>query len=154
MKNFHFSGVALVIVGVLFIGGCGAQVQQQSAMPNNNDQTTTVSQPVIPANTNVEPTPVEVKTPPATVTVTPPPVVTQPNKYILSEVAKHNNANDCWVVIDSKIYNLTTYIPQHPKGPEAVIRNCGKDGTSIFDLKHSPDKKQYLTPYFVTDLQK
>jgi len=70
----------------------------------------------------------------------------------MAEVAKHNNANDCWQVIDGSIYNVTSYIPYHPAGPDAIIF-CGKDSSGIFNMKHSPDKKQQLTPYFVSNLQ-
>lgn len=56
----------------------------------------------------------------------------------VEEVAKHNNANDCWTIINDNVYDITSYIPFHPGGDE-ILRACGGDGTSLFETRTTED---------------
>jgi cytochrome b involved in lipid metabolism len=67
----------------------------------------------------------------------------------LSEVSSHNNENDCWLVIDGQVYDVTRYIPMHPGGRDKIIAFCGKDATSAFDSKHSPSAKKGLVNFWL-----
>ncbi len=57
-------------------------------------------------------------------------------KYTLAQVSTHNSASDCWSVVSGGVYNLTTWISQHPGGASAIIGLCGIDGTSGFMSQH------------------
>lgn len=151
MKNSHFKTITLLAFAVLLFGGCGTTVVQQTQQTPVRPITPTVN---TATQSPIAPNVVQPVTNHITVTAPPPAPTPTALIYNLVEVSKHNNANDCWVVIEGGVYNVTSYIPQHPGGPQTVIRSCGKDGTSIFNLKHSPDKKQYLTPYFLANLNK
>lgn len=50
-----------------------------------------------------------------------------------ANVAKHNTANDCWIIINKNAYNVTTYLTDHPGGSEEIIRTCGTDATAAYD---------------------
>ena len=39
------------------------------------------------------------------------------------------------------VYDVTTYIDRHPGGPEKVLAQCGKDGSSAFMGQHGGDSK-------------
>jgi predicted heme/steroid binding protein len=67
-------------------------------------------------------------------TKTPTPTTT--SGYTLADVAKHAVATDCWTAINGNVYNLTSWVSQHPGGPEAIISICGKDGSAAFNGKH------------------
>jgi cytochrome b involved in lipid metabolism len=54
----------------------------------------------------------------------------------LAAIAAHNTGTNCWTAIDGKVYDLTSYISQHPGG-QAVTVICGIDGTQIFSGQHS-----------------
>ena len=59
-------------------------------------------------------------------------------KQITKEaLSKHNNAKDCWVSIDDKIYDLTDFLEEHPAGPQSILDLAGKDATEIFDSVHT-----------------
>lgn len=41
----------------------------------------------------------------------------------MSEVEKHGKEDDCWLVINKQVYNLTSFINEHPGGVQ-VIASC------------------------------
>lgn len=57
--------------------------------------------------------------------------------YTLAQVQTHNTSADCWTAINNKVYNLTSFIAQHPGGQSAIIGLCGINGTTAFNNMHS-----------------
>ena len=51
--------------------------------------------------------------------------------YTLEEVAQHNSRDNCWMIIDDKVYDVTSYMSRHPGGDE-ILRGCGNDATALF----------------------
>ena len=51
-------------------------------------------------------------------------------EYMMSDVASHNSASDCWLVVDGSVYNATSFISEHPGGNE-IVKGCGKDATKM-----------------------
>ncbi|KXK26085.1 MAG: Soluble cytochrome b558 [candidate division WS6 bacterium OLB20] len=49
-----------------------------------------------------------------------------------SELALHNTADDCWLAIDGRVYDVTSYVVRHPGGAEQITRGCGQDATQLF----------------------
>ena len=56
--------------------------------------------------------------------------------YTLADVAIHNSGASCWSAINGGAYDLTSWINQHPGGPQAILSICGKDGSSAFSAQH------------------
>lgn len=52
--------------------------------------------------------------------------------YTLSEVAEHDNYNDCWIVLYDRVYNVTEFLTQHPGGVEMILEYAGRDGSIAF----------------------
>jgi cytochrome b involved in lipid metabolism len=72
--------------------------------------------------------------------------------YSLVEVARHGSKDDCWMLIAGQVYDLTTYVPQHPSDPTAFLPWCGKEATEAYRTKtegrpHSPYADQLLAKY-------
>lgn len=71
----------------------------------------------------------------------------------MAEVVKHASADDCWVVVNGKAYDLTRFSSEHPGGPEGksssicnsktrltvaivIWKWAGKDGTETYNMYH------------------
>ena len=37
----------------------------------------------------------------------------------VEEISKHNTQDDCWVVVDGKVWDVTDFAPEHPGGGES-----------------------------------
>jgi len=79
---------------------------------------------------------------------------TSPVSLSEQEVVKHNGAQDCWMIVDKKVYALSSFLNQHPGGRDIIIPFCGKDGTAAFLTKgdkgsHSSFASQLLNSYLL-----
>ncbi len=75
----------------------------------------------------------------------------------LAEIAKHNSASDCWLLINNNIYNITSFLSAHPGGAGAIIPYCGKEATQAFNTKdigqpHSGGAASMLASYYIGTL--
>lgn len=53
-----------------------------------------------------------------------------------AEVALHSTASDCWSVVNGNVYDLTSFVNQHPGGSGNINLMCGKDSTGAFTNQH------------------
>ena len=51
-----------------------------------------------------------------------------------SELAKHALPANCWMAIRGKVYDVSSYLPEHPSRPDLVLPWCGKEATEAYDL--------------------
>lgn len=65
--------------------------------------------------------------------------------FTADEVAQHTTAADLWVVYNGKVYDVSSYIDEHPGGEEVVVDCAGTDATEAFDdIGHSDDAHEIL----------
>ncbi|KAJ3086313.1 hypothetical protein HK102_013300 [Quaeritorhiza haematococci] len=69
-----------------------------------------------------------------------------PNYIPLSEISKHNTRDDCWVILHNKVYNVTSFLDDHPGGSKVILREAGKDATAAFDPIHPKDIIERFLP--------
>ncbi|KAK2749580.1 hypothetical protein FQN57_005802 [Myotisia sp. PD_48] len=63
------------------------------------------------------------------------------------EIAKHNTATDCWIVVENQIWDVTKFISEHPGGPAIILKYAGRDATVPYSEIHAPDIiKNTLSP--------
>lgn len=67
------------------------------------------------------------------------------------EVARHNTASDCWIIIYDKVYDVTPFLSKHPAGAAIILKVAGKDATAQFAMYHKPEAVLRLVaqPYTV-----
>lgn len=115
----------------------------------------TVTTPAEEKTLDTAPQQAEVKS-----TVTTPPVVpveAKPVKesgtksYTTAEVATHKNGLSCWLILDNKVYDVSSFITKHPGG-EAILRGCGKDATQMF-ARHPESAKEMKENFYIGDLK-
>lgn len=42
-----------------------------------------------------------------------------------AEVARHNTKKSCWLVLDSRVYDVTSFQSEHPGGTVILLKNAG-----------------------------
>lgn len=69
------------------------------------------------------------------------PLPTIPSK----DVESHNIADSCYVTRGTKVYNVTTFLDEHPGGGELILEHGGKDVTEIMadEISHSHSDAAY-----------
>ncbi|XP_039054764.1 cytochrome b5-like [Hibiscus syriacus] len=73
--------------------------------------------------------------------------------YTMQEASQHNTKDDCWVVIDDKVYDVTSYLDEHPGGDDVVLVATGKDATDDFeDAGHSESAKELMQSFCIGEL--
>ena len=75
-----------------------------------------------------------------------------PNRsYNWEEVRNHKGRDDCWVVINGVVYDLTDFLNEHPGGSASILTHSGLDVTGLFEAIHSDDayllKNSYAVGY-------
>ncbi len=75
----------------------------------------------------------------------------------LQEVEKHNSKNDCWTVINGSVYDITSYIDQHP-GTDEILKACGRDASILYATRngigHSSAADTILENFYLGELKK
>ena len=166
MKNLLIIIVALAVIGgggYFFLQGGkpsntlpGTQNIPNFPNPNPNQNTSTPTVPITnPTTTNTTPsTSTNQNTPKPTPTTTPvpkpnpaptvpkTPTVPTVSSYTIDEIAMHDSEVSCWSAINGNVYDLTSWIDQHPGGSSAIKRLCGIDGSEAFNNQHGGSASQ------------
>ena len=90
---------------------------------------------------------------------------TEIKKYSMEEIAKHNKKEDCWLLINKKVYDVSAFIAVG-KHPPAILMGCGKNATRLFETRtsetgekigsgkpHSENARKLLEQYYLGELE-
>ena len=64
------------------------------------------------------------------------------------EIKTHNNQDDCWIVIDQFVYDITPWIKKHPGGNAFTIL-AGEDASAMFYSNHFNTSKNQLQKFLI-----
>ncbi|KAI1369604.1 hypothetical protein F5Y08DRAFT_350281 [Xylaria arbuscula] len=74
--------------------------------------------------------------------------------YTAKEVALHNKPANAWIIVHGHVYDLSSYIQDHPGGAEVLIDVAGEDASAEFDnAGHSDDAFEIMAAYRIGKLQ-
>merc|ERR1711907_234638 len=52
------------------------------------------------------------------------------------ELKKHKSKTDCWIAVQGKVIDVTSFLPDHPGGLKTLLKNGGKESTEVFEAFH------------------
>ena len=58
--------------------------------------------------------------------------------FTRGDVAQHSSKEDCWVICDNVVYDVTDFIADHPGGEELIMEYAGQDVTCLLYTSPSP----------------
>jgi len=59
----------------------------------------------------------------------------------LATIAKHSSRTSCWSAVNGSVYDLTSWIPNHPGGEQVILSMCGVDGSAGYNGQHGSSSK-------------
>lgn len=128
MQNKTVLGILVAVVILLVAAGAWAYIRN---LPSDDsltaDGVTPPTGTTTPDNSG------------ASITSTPPsstPQTSGTRSFTMTEVAAHNSRSSCYVAVGESVYDVTSWIPLHPGGPQRILNLCGTDGTSAFENQH------------------
>lgn len=64
--------------------------------------------------------------------------------FSISDIEKHNSKEDCYTVLDWKVYNVSSFFWKHPWWDDNLMKTCWIDATKIFQWKHWNNAKAQI----------
>lgn len=76
-----------------------------------------------------------------------------PKLFTLEEVKKNKDSKSTWLIIHNSVYDVTSFLNEHPGGEEVLLEQAGSDGTEAFeDVGHSTDARELMVKYKIGEL--
>uniref|UniRef100_A0A0V0H1Q3 Putative nitrate reductase [NADH] 1-like n=1 Tax=Solanum chacoense TaxID=4108 RepID=A0A0V0H1Q3_SOLCH len=73
--------------------------------------------------------------------------------YSKAEVARHNKRTDCWIIIKDKVFDVTSYVEEHPGG-DAILDHAGDDSTEgFYGPQHATRVFEMIDDFCIGDLE-
>ncbi|KAH8482084.1 hypothetical protein H0E87_029527 [Populus deltoides] len=70
-----------------------------------------------------------------------------------AEVSLHSKRTDCWIIIKDKVYDVTSYVEEHPGG-DAILAHAGDDSTEgFFGPQHATRVFDMIGDFYIADLE-
>jgi cytochrome b5 len=80
--------------------------------------------------------------------------MTQDKSFPMVEVARHSTEKDCWMVVNGLVYDVTSFLEEHPGGEDIMVDSSGRDATREFeDVGHSGEARAQLKELLIGALR-
>lgn len=80
-----------------------------------------------------------------------------PRFFSQKEVAKHCTKDSCWVLLGTRVYDVTGFLRMHPGGEALILRRSGKDISREIDgppHRHSENARRWMEQYYIGELDR
>lgn len=80
-----------------------------------------------------------------------------PRFFSPNEVAKHCTKDSCWVLVGTRVYDVTGFLRMHPGGEALILRRSGKDISPELDgppHRHSENARRWLEQYYIGEIDR
>lgn len=78
--------------------------------------------------------------------------------YTAEDLAAHNSASSCWVARRGRVYDVTSFLPDHPGGDDLIVKWAGKEVEAAMKDKdehdHSESAYEMLEEYVIGKIAK
>lgn len=71
-------------------------------------------------------------------------------EYTLEEVASHNTAESLWVILGNSVYDVTSFLEEHPGGQKPFLKYAGKNITEKFASVKAHKTSEDLPAFLAT----
>lgn len=80
-----------------------------------------------------------------------------PRFFTEREVARHCTKDSCWVLLGTRVYDVTAFLRMHPGGEALILRRSGKDISREIEgppHRHSENARRWMEQYYIGELDK
>lgn len=80
---------------------------------------------------------------------------TAPRLFSAREVSRHCTKDSCWVLLGSRVYDVTGFLRMHPGGEALILRRSGKDISEEMEgppHRHSQNARRWMEQYYIGEL--
>lgn len=82
---------------------------------------------------------------------------TSPRFFTEREVARHCTKESCWVLLGTRVYDVTAFLRMHPGGEALILRRSGKDVSPEMEgppHRHSENARRWMEQYYIGELER
>ncbi|XP_051238216.1 fatty acid 2-hydroxylase [Dicentrarchus labrax] len=82
---------------------------------------------------------------------------TSPRFFTEREVASHCTKDSCWVLLGTRVYDVTAFLRMHPGGEALILRRSGKDVSGEMEgppHRHSENARRWMEQYYIGELDR
>lgn len=80
---------------------------------------------------------------------------TAPRYFTEREVARHRTKDSCWVLLGTRVYDVTAFLRMHPGGEALILRRSGEDVSRVMEgppHRHSENARRWMEQYYIGEL--
>ena len=67
-------------------------------------------------------------------------------KFSIAELATHNSSQSCYVAYQNEVFDITTFLPNHPGGQRKATSKCGQKLDSFSEIGRASCRERVLMP--------
>lgn len=71
--------------------------------------------------------------------------------FNIDDVKNHNTENDCYTIIDKKVYDITWFLSKHPGWP-GIKKACWINATEMFKIQKAHSNAN-LDKFYIWDIK-